>query len=67
MNVFLALPRSGKMMSPFFLLTFSDLDTMSKLKLFLTKRTVLTTLYFRVLSVRMLPGVYKVFLTKYST
>jgi len=32
MNVFLALPRSGKMMSPFFLLTFSDLDTMSKLK-----------------------------------
>ena len=34
MNVFLALPGSGKMMSPFFLLTFSDLDTMSKLTLY---------------------------------
>jgi len=36
MNVFLALHGSGKMMSPFFLLTFSDLDTMSKLTLHCT-------------------------------
>jgi len=34
MNVFLALHGSGKMMSPFFLWTFSDLDTMSKLTLY---------------------------------
>ena len=32
MSVFLALAGSGKMMSPFFLSTFSDRDTMSKLK-----------------------------------
>jgi len=32
MNVFIALLGSGKMMSPFFLLHFSDLDTASKWK-----------------------------------
>jgi len=32
MNVFLALPGSGKILSPFFLSTFSNLDTTSKLK-----------------------------------